>query len=285
MTACAEFVISPGILCGAVVVASALVVAQGPSQPASTGARPMFEVASIKRSQPDARGNSFGQRPGGRWTMVNRSIGTLIRAAYPTPVPELVGAPDWVTSESYDVDARADGTPAPEQIRLMLQGLLAERLKLAVHFETQERPVLALVIARRDGRLGPGLLPSKVDCTAVDAARRAGRQPDGPLPANGAPPCAWSGQFSDGVTIRFGGLPLSRLSESLGQPDGRVIVDKTGLTGNFEFTLRYTNQPNPTDDTPSLFTALEDQLGLKLVPDRASLQVLVIDHIERPTEN
>jgi uncharacterized protein (TIGR03435 family) len=217
--------------------------------------------------------------------MVNRSIGTLIRAAYPTPVPELVGAPEWVTSEPYDVDARADGTPTPEEMRLMLRGLLADRLKLAVHYETQERPVLALVIARRDGRLGPALLPSKIDCTAVDEARRAGRQPDGPLPANGAPPCAWSAQFSDAVTIRFGGLPLSRLSESLGQPDGRVIVDKTGLMGHYEFTLRYTNQPNPADDTPSLFTALEDQLGLKLVPDRASLQILVIDHVERPTEN
>lgn len=281
----ATMMIRSGALCAAVVAASAIVVAQAPSQPPSAPARPMFEVASIKRSQPNARGNSFGQRPGGRWTMVNRSIGTLIREAYPTPVPELVGAPGWVTSESYDVDARADGAPSREQIRLMLQGLLAERLKLAVHYETQERPVLALVIARRDGRLAPGLLPSKVDCTAVEAARRAGRQPDGPLPANGAPPCAWSGQFSDGITIRFGGLPLSRLSESLGQPDGRVIIDKTGLTDNYEFTLRYTNQPNPTDETPSLFTALEDQLGLKLVPDRASLQVLVIDSIERPTEN
>jgi uncharacterized protein (TIGR03435 family) len=78
---------------------------------------------------------------------------------------------------------------------------------------------------------------------------------------------------------------MSRVVAALGKPDGRVIIDKTGLTGNYEFTLRYTTEPNATDDRPSLFTALEEQLGLKLVSDRAPLQVLVVDHIERPTED
>ena len=78
---------------------------------------------------------------------------------------------------------------------------------------------------------------------------------------------------------------MSKIAGVFGKPDGRVVIDKTGLAGNYEFTLRYTNEPNATDDRPSLFTALEDQLGLKLVSDRAPLLVLVIDHIERPTED
>jgi uncharacterized protein (TIGR03435 family) len=218
--------------------------------------------------------------------MTNRSVGTLIRAAYPSPVPDLPGAPDWVSSEPYDVDARAGVDVPPEQMTLMLQSLLAERFNLVAHYETRDRPVYALVIARADGRPGAGLVRSTIDCDAVNAARRAGRSYDGPLPANGAPPCGWNGQWATGgPTMRFGGLPLSRLSESVGQPDGRVIVDRTGLTGNFEFTLRYSEQPAPGDDIPSLFTALQEQLGLKLVADRTPLQVLVIDRIERPTEN
>ena len=167
----------------------------------------------------------------------------------------------------------------------MLQSLLAERFKLAVHYETKERPVFALVIARSDGRPGQGLPRSALDCDAVNAARRAGRKPEGPTPANGAPPCGMSLRAEDSQTLLFGGRPMSTLAEWLGQPSGRVVVDKTGLTGNYEFTLRYTSQLTPRDDTPSVFTALEEQLGLKLVPDRAPLQVLVVDHVERPTED
>jgi uncharacterized protein (TIGR03435 family) len=83
--------------------------------------------------------------------------------------------------------------------------------------------------------------------------------------------------------LLFGGRPISTLAEWLKQPSGRVVVDKTGLTGNYEFTLRYTSDVTAATETPSIFTALEEQLGLKLVPDRALLQVLVVDRIERPT--
>jgi uncharacterized protein (TIGR03435 family) len=228
---------------------------------------------------------SFGAQPGGRWSMVNRSIATLIREAYPAQVPELVGAPDWVTSDPYDVIAKAEGNPTREEIRLMLQSLLAERFKLAVHFETREQPVFALVLARSDGRPAQGLLRSTLDCDAVNAARRAGRKPEGPFPANGAPPCGMSLQARDSEMLLFGGRPMSSLAEWLRQPSGRVVVDKTGLTGNYEFTLRYTSQLTPRDDTPAVFTALEEQLGLKLVPDRAPLQALVVDHVERPTDD
>lgn len=258
-------------------------VVQG--QRPATEPRPAFEVASIKRNRSGTNGWSFGAEPGGRWLMVNMPIATLIREAYPAQTWDLIGAPEWITSDAYDVTAKGEGNPTPEEIRLILQSLLAERFKLAVHYETQERPVFALVVGRSDGRTGPGLLRSRLDCDAVNAARRSGRQPEGPLPTNGAPPCGMSLRAVDSEMLLFGGRPMSSLAERLRQPSGRVVVDKTGLTGNYEFTLRYTSQLTPGDDTPSVFTALEEQLGLKLVPDRAPLQVLVVDHVERPTED
>jgi uncharacterized protein (TIGR03435 family) len=198
---------------------------------------------------------------------------------------ELIGAPAWVTSDAYDVIAKGEGNPTREALRLMLQSLLVDRFKLAVHYVTEERPVFALVMARSDGRPGQGLLRSMLDCDAVNAARLAGRTPEGPVPANGAPPCGMSLQAKDGEMLLFGGRPISSLAEWLGQSSGRVVVDKTGLTGNYEFTLRYTSQLTPGADALSVFTAIEEQLGLKLVPDRAPLRAMVVDHIERPTED
>jgi uncharacterized protein (TIGR03435 family) len=257
------------------------VAALSAQTPAPTA--PAFEVASVRRSLTADTDVSFGARPGG-WAMTNAAIGVLIRAAYPAQTPELIGAPDWVISERYDVTAKAAGNPPRDQITLMLRTLLAERFKLAAHYETVERPVYALMLARGDGQVAPGLVRSNIDCDAVNAARREGRTPEGPTPANGAPPCAWSAVFRTSATVRFGGLPLSRLGESVGRPDERVIIDRTGLPGNYEFTLHYSPREAPADtDPPSLFTALEEQLGLKLVPDRAPLQVLVIDAVERPT--
>lgn len=216
--------------------------------------------------------------------MINSPVSTLIRAAYPAPLRELVNAPAWVMSERYDVTAKADGSPNREAMTLMLRSLLADRFKLSAHYETREAPVFALVVARADGRAGAGLRQSTVDCDALSEARRAGRQPDVAPLASGASPCTWSAQFSDAATVSFGGLPLSRLPEAIGEQDGRVVIDRTGLTGTYEFTLRYApDQRTTSGELPSLFTALEEQLGLKLVPDRAPLQVLVIDHIERPT--
>ena len=252
--------------------------AQSPEQSALA-----FDVASIKRSVTADTDISYGARPGG-WAMTNAAVSELIRAAYPAQTPELLGAPEWVSSERYDVTAKASGNPPREQITLMLRTLLTERFKLAVHYETQERPVYALVMAPRGGRPLPGLVRSDIDCDVVNAARREGSKPEVPMPANGAAPCAWSATFSTAATVRFGGLPLSRLGEALGRPDDREIIDRTGLTGNYEFTLRYSPRtPTADSEPPSLFTALEEQLGLKLVPDRAPLQVLAIDSIERPT--
>jgi uncharacterized protein (TIGR03435 family) len=199
-----------------------------------------------------------------------------------------VGAPDWVLNEVYDLTAKAASDVTREQMTAMLQTMLAERFKLAVHYEMQDRPVYALVLARADGRLGPGIRRSELDCDAIQAARRAGSKEPSPATSNGAPACGMSMRGEQGMTVLLGARPLSALAASLGSGTGRVVVDKTGLTGNYDVTLRYMSQPSANespDAPPEIFTALQEQLGLKLEPARAPLRILVIDHIERPTEN
>lgn len=156
-----------------------------------------------------------------------------------------------------------------DELREMLQTLLAERFKLAVHYETQERPVYALVLARPDGRLGPGLRKSELDCDAIYKAQRAGTPLEVATPKNGAPPC---GMSAGGGMVRAGGMSLAVLTGNLAQAAGRVVVDKTGLTGNYEFTLQFDARPpgsTPADDRPLVFTAVQEQLGLELESDRA----------------
>jgi|RhiMethySRZTD1v2_1073278.scaffolds.fasta_scaffold00865_15 uncharacterized protein (TIGR03435 family) len=250
---------------------------------------PTFDAASIKRVTELRPGMSFDGGPG-RWGMTNGSMAQMIRSAYNSDTSELVGAPSWVEAERYDVMARAEGTPSSEQMTLMLQALLAARLHLDVHYELQDRPVYALLLARADGRLGPNITRSNLDCDAISAARRAGS----PLPiesgltSNGAPVCGMSARSGQANEMLLGGMPLSTLARSLGSIDGRIVVDKTGLDGRFEATLRYTGRPGPNtpdDAPPVLFTAIQEQLGLKLEPARAPLRILVIDRVERPSEN
>lgn len=228
---------------------------------AQNAAELRFDVASVKRST-DILPGPVWNAPPGQFRMTSGPVASLIWTAYDTPVSELPGAPAWVNTDRYDVLATYAGSPGRNAIALMLRSLLAERFKLAVHYEQQPRPVYALIVARR-GRLGRDLTPSTRDCTAKDSG------------------CGMS--LGSGI-LRAVGQPLTIIS-SVGRPDGRVIVDKSGLTGLFDFTLRYTLQLTPDDDTPSIFTAVEEQLGLKLVPDTAPLDVLVVDHIERPSEN
>jgi uncharacterized protein (TIGR03435 family) len=242
--------------------------------------QPALEVASIRRNTSGGGVTRVGYS-GGRYTMTNGAIINVIRSAYPAP-GGITGAPSWVMADRYDITAIGPDPNAP--LRPLLQALLADRFMLAVHHETQERPVYALVMARPDGRLGPDLRRSALDCDAVAAANRAGRTLEVALPSNGAPPC---GMSAGRGTIRSGGTSLSVLVDNVAGPSGRPVIDKTGLTGNYEFTLRYNPQPgtDQQSDQPSIFAALEEQFGLKLQPERAPLEALVLDRIERPTED
>ena len=257
-----------------------------PAGPPPNG--PTFDVVSIKRVTDIRDRRSIGEQPGGRFVVSGMAIAPVIRTAYPADISDLIGAPDWVTSEVYDLTAQAGREVSREQMEAMLRAMLAERFKLAVHYETQERPVYAMVLARADGRLGPGLRRSELDCDAIQAARRAGSKETLPATALGGPPCGMSMRGAVGMEVLMGGRPLSALASSFGTGLGRVVVDKTGLTGNYEVKLSYMDKPKADaspDAPPDLFTALQEQLGLKLEPDRAPLKVLVIDRIERPAEN
>jgi uncharacterized protein (TIGR03435 family) len=179
----------------------------------------------------------------------------------------------------------------------MMQRVFAERFKLAVHKETREIPVYELTLARSDRTLGSKLKPAATDCDAVmngmlKSAREGGPPPTPPQLPDGRPACGM--RFGPGTRLVAGGTSMAAFARSMSNPAGRIIVDKTGLIGGFDFELEFSpdpaaagGQPAAVSDTnlPSLFTALEEQLGLKLVPERRPVEVLVIDRVERPTEN
>ena len=245
------------------------------SKPASERAL-AFDVVSIKPNKSGEGRRSIGGSGAG-WRMVNVSAAGLILTAYPGRTDELLGAPAWVTSERWDVDARATFEPSRDQERIMLRTLLADRFKLAAHVETQQRPIYNLVVARADGRLGPRLRRIEIDCETFKRPAVARDAP--PPPANEPPPCSFRMSAGSTVMMTSGGRTLQSLADVLSPMAGRPVFDRTGLTGYYAFTLEHAGLG--TDDA-SLFTALQEQLGLKLEAGRASIEVLVVDRVERP---
>ena len=181
------------------------------------------------------------------------------------------------------------------KLQLMMRALLVERFKLAVHRETRQIPVYALVVARRDGRLGPELRRSDVDCAASAAAARRGVAPSSNPPAmREETHCAMA--VGAGNLI-LGGRSVFQLANTLSNLVGRPVVDRTGLTGVFDITLTWTPDQVPQGPStaleppavdpngPSIFTALQEQLGLKLDSQKGPVDVLVIDRAEHPVED
>jgi uncharacterized protein (TIGR03435 family) len=182
-------------------------------------------------------------------------------------------------------------------MRLMLRSLLAERFKFTGHNETREMPVYALVKARPDGKLGDKLTPAAVDCAAA-RGRRAGGPPPGPPPGPPAPgqrpEC---GMMMGPGRVMAGGMSMAEFARSLSQLVGRVVTDKSGLTGGYDFELTYSPEgigggppplingapPAIDPNAPTIFTALQEQLGLKLDTERGQVEVLVIDTVDRPS--
>jgi uncharacterized protein (TIGR03435 family) len=262
------------------------------------GAAPKFEVAAVRENTNNDGKVMIGIQPGGRFTTVGAPLWELMRLAFAVQRTQIVGAPDWTETARYDITAKAEseiqGTPPggpPGQLNFMLQELLEDRFKLRAHRETRELPIYALTLARNDKRLGAGLRPSAVDCAAMRG--RGGRM--GPPPPGERPPC---GMRVAPNQIVAGGVTLAQLTTMLSQFTQRIVIDRTGLTGTFDIDLTFTldgvpnapppppgGPPPPSADPngPSLFTALQEQLGLKLESERAPVEVLVIDHVERPT--
>lgn len=247
---------------------------------------PMFEAASIK-PHVGAEAGGFVGAPPGQFRATNVRIVQFLGSAWDFPMGlayGVKGLPKWANEETFDVDFKWPANTPREQVIEMFRAMFAERMKLQVHYEPIDDPSFALTLARADGRLGRGLTRSSLDCDAVGAATRAGRpMPDLP---NGAGPCrVW--YSSD--TILSGGIRMADLAPLLTGIAGRQVVDRTGLDGRWEFVLHFSKEerdPNaPLGLYPSVFSALQTELGLKLVPFVGTNKLLVIDHIERPTEN
>jgi uncharacterized protein (TIGR03435 family) len=294
-----------------VFVSAVLLDARTAPQPAAA-ALPQFEVASIKPNRSGDNRVMISAQPGGRFTATNVPLSLLIRNAYQLQDFQIVGGPDWITSDRFDVIAKAESDEAgaafrapkpgePSRGQLMLRSLLAERFKLQVHDDTREMPIFALVLARADGKLGPQIHPAAVDCDAVRAAGgRGAGAPPGPPGSADRPQCGI--RLAPGNML-VGGSTLAQFASSIGGFVGRIVVDRTGLTGAYDFNLTWTpdqiradNRPPGAPDPlingvpidpngPSIFTAVQEQLGLKLESQKGPVAVLVIDRVDHPIEN
>lgn len=269
------------------------------SIPDEQGPTLAFEVASVKPNKSIERNRGAGFQPGGRFLARNMTLRSLVGVAYGTPQPlptfRVVGGPSWSDSDGFDIEAKTIGEFQDTQGgpgfsnsgELMLRTLLAERFRLKAHIETKNLPIYAMVPARSDASLGPRLRRSNIDCgaalAAVAAARAAGARPN---PAD-RPACAFRGFTGSGVT-------LEQLSAVLTPLLQRVVLDRTGLGGRFDVDLALTPDqmrrpdapgPDASLDGPSIFTTLQEQLGLKLESATGPVEVVVIDTAEHPTAN
>ena len=251
-----------------------------------------FEVASIKPAAPNARGAVMQFLPGGAMRVINLTLKQLLAFAYDVPDFQLEGGPGWINSDRYDIQARSErvaGAPVSveemrrmtddqrntlgEQMRERMRGLLADRFQLAVHRETREAPVYALLVAKG----GP-----KLEAVPEGSGGPSGLRGRGPGQLTGT------------------SAPLQFLANSLSRQLGRPVIDKTSLKGHYNFTLQWTPEgngvpgaplppgvefPPPDPNGPTLFTALQEQLGLRLESQKGQVEMVVIDRVEKASEN
>ncbi len=251
-----------------------LVTAHGTSRLA---AQPVsFETASVKANRSGVDDMSAGRR-GSRYTAVNAPLKFLIVSALGISFESsrLIGGPDWIEKDRFDIVAAIPAGAQSADLPRMLRTLLEQRFHLLVHTEMREVPIYALRLARTDGNLGPRLTRSPLDCAAL----LAGRDGAAPLPpqADGRPTCRVS---ASGRSFRGGGSSIGVLAAILPQQVGRPVEDRTGLSGLFDYDLEFSAEGRDLGaipvggDTPSIFTALQEQLGLRLESARAPLDVL-----------
>jgi uncharacterized protein (TIGR03435 family) len=237
-------------------------------------AQQAFEVATIKPNSTGDRRIMIRMAPGGRFTATGVTLRQLIAQAYNVRDFQITGGPGWVSGERYDINAKGpEGMPdrvPPEVVRPMLRALIEERFQLKTHQESKEMPVYALVA----GKGGPKMTP-------------AAAESQGPMMRMGR------GQLSGKK------IPMVMLAQQLAMQLGRNVVDKTGLKGDFDFTLEWTPEPGqgpggpppgeplPAADSsgPTIFTAVQEQLGLKLDSDKGPVDIIVIDSVAKPSEN
>jgi uncharacterized protein (TIGR03435 family) len=278
------------------------------ASPMAAIAQPSFEVASVKQNTSASR-NSRWDYNGETFTFTNGSLTSIISLAYGMisvsgirRFQVIEGIPKW-GEDRYDIVAKTAGQfPKPlasllgnktGPVNLMLQSLLVERFGLSAHWETRERAGFALVVAASDGRLGPNMKRSDVDCSAYRAEYRTALDAGKSLPL---PTPGWRGSICGSQSYPKRGQepaqellmstrPIWVLIEYLELHSGQPIVDRTGLTGNFDIELTYWPEGRIDTSGPVLAEAVRDQLGLRLIPQRLPDDVLVIDRVQRPTDN
>lgn len=267
----------------ALVLMSAVCVAAGLGM--VRGQEPAFDVASVKVNTSNAPVSRMSAPAGtGRFEVTNAPVRMLILNAYGIPDFQLAGGPSWIDTVRVDITAISAATTTRDQIARMTRTLLAERFNLAVHREQRETQVYALVVARPDGRLGPNMNPSTTDCAAVTAK-------------GGAAPQLPSGQLlctsrMSPTTVNAGAMTMARLAQFLNGIVGRLVIDETKLAGTYDLQLTFAPEralppgaPAADPGLPSIFAALQEQLGLKLETKRGMVEMLVIDRIDPPKEN
>jgi bla regulator protein blaR1 len=294
MAACARALF---LVAGWIVISASAQSTAPPTWETAAGGKMAFEVAAVKPTSPGTKftppifaldaGDSYASTGGRFWADFPLSV--YIAFAYKISLSSIQGQqlPKWVGSDRFNIQAKAEGNPTKDQMRLMMQALLADRFKLAVHFETNEAPVFVLTLAK-PGKLGPNLRPHA----------------DGPscdVPDTSVFPslCDLYALTMSGKLTKAGArnTTMDTLAEGvsgLGRL-GRPVIDKTGLSGRFDFTLEWLREgggPAPPEagvepdlQGPTFLEALREQLGLKLESTRGPVQTLVVDHVERPSEN
>jgi uncharacterized protein (TIGR03435 family) len=283
----------PGTLATTILLAVTAIAVFG--QPA---ARPKFEVAAIKPSL-ERRFISIRPLPG-RLT-ANSPVRVLMQNAYTVQPFQIIGGPDWMGSDYYEIDAKPPGEASRAQMFLMLQSLLEDRFQLKIHRETKELPVYQLTTSRGGAKLAS---PKEGSCVPpvtglVTDLRPGGRvQPPNP----GQPPAAPCGAVNvmlapAGARMMGGNVAMAEFTRVLSTALGRTVIDKTGFTAHFDVQLNFVPDETtaalpspppgaqPDGNNPSILVALQEQLGLRLESAKGPVDVIVVDGVERPTEN
>jgi uncharacterized protein (TIGR03435 family) len=265
---------------------------------------PAFEVASIKPNNGGDRRVMFMIAPGGRFNATNVTVKMLLAQAFGVKEFQVSGGPGWLDSDHFDISAKAATEEKVQineaQLKLMMKALLEDRFKLTYHKDSKEMPVYALTVAKN----GPKLEPAKGGDAMPEPPRELPKPEDmakGKLPNRGLWMMGMGNLSGQSVNLQM-------LAEVLSRQLGRIVLDKTGLTGNYDFKLHWTpdenesgmfrgpggpgggklggdGPPPPDPNGPSLFTALQEQLGLKLDSQKGPIEIIVIDRIEKPSEN
>jgi uncharacterized protein (TIGR03435 family) len=264
-------------------------------KPASNAA---FDATSVKPNKSGSGRIMMLPAANGGWQAENITLGMLVRLAFQLQDNQIVGGPKWLFEDRFDVMGTGTAPGRDGVLFDKVKALLVERFKLVTHIETREQPMFALVLARRDGKLGEKMTLSTADCTPTGPNGRGRGQAAPPVPGE-RPRCGF--MIGPG-RLTVGGQTMAAFSTNLSRFVGGIVVDKTGLTGTYDVELSYAPDPGisptgrdlppggpppapPSSDAPSIFAAVQEQLGLKLEPTKGPVDVLVIDSAEQPAEN